>query len=304
VLAYRTAPSEVGQYLRWDREGIRAAFEGLAHNRWGGVGVIAVVLGLLLVGGWALALRERGLGALRGDLAVPAALAVGAVVFLTFARQSRYVYLVVALLLPALAVAADAVVRRWRVATPAVVVLLLAGVPGNVQQFYDGPDVFPPEYFDGQEAMVLALAHTPLVAEVDPSARPMYGSAPDLSAGWLRRGGADGKIPEPGAIPPSLADEVVVRLSLSQDFEEIGDRRCEPIAEPTDAVLHQGDVVRIAGGATGDVSVRLAEPRDPRSFGVPFRFVDEPWFGGKRLVVEVPELHVQLLSPDPLEVCR
>ena len=50
------------------------------------------------------------------------------------ARQSRYVYIVVAMALPTIGVAADAIARRWRVLTIPVVALLVAGVPGNIHQ--------------------------------------------------------------------------------------------------------------------------------------------------------------------------
>ena len=86
--------------------------------------------------------------------AVPLALLIGAVLFLFLtgivrsgqpalfiaqhnigpgrARQSRYVYIVVAMALPALAIAADAIARRWRLLTIPIVVVLLAGLPGNI----------------------------------------------------------------------------------------------------------------------------------------------------------------------------
>jgi hypothetical protein len=48
------------------------------------------------------------------------------------ARTGRYLYVFIALALPAVAVAADAVARRWRLLAPVVLVWLLAGIPGNV----------------------------------------------------------------------------------------------------------------------------------------------------------------------------
>jgi len=50
------------------------------------------------------------------------------------ARQSRYVYLTAAMALPALALAADAIVGRRRFLAIPIVALLLVGVPGNVHQ--------------------------------------------------------------------------------------------------------------------------------------------------------------------------
>ena len=98
-----------------------------------------------------------GLGALRGRFAVPLALLVGAGVFLlvtalvrsgqpaTHLRDRRHRARARApepLRVPRRrdgaarrsAIAADAIARQWRVLTIPVVVLLLAGVPGNLHQ--------------------------------------------------------------------------------------------------------------------------------------------------------------------------
>ena len=98
--------------------GVGSAFGRLAEVPGLGFLLVAVmVIGLVLV------LRSAGSVALRGRLAVPAALLVGAVVFLVVtglarsgqsgplanaigvgparARQSRYVYLIAAMLMPA-----------------------------------------------------------------------------------------------------------------------------------------------------------------------------------------------------------
>ena len=87
---------------------------------------------------------------MRGRAAAPVALLAGGIVFLVtsglgratsfgpdFARSSRYVYFVAALVLPALAVAAEAVGQRWRILAPVVVVLLLIGIPGNLDVLAD-----------------------------------------------------------------------------------------------------------------------------------------------------------------------
>jgi hypothetical protein len=55
-------------------------------------------------------------------------------------------HVVAALSLPAIAVAADALVRRWRVIAPVAVALLLVGIPGNVEALADqqfAPHVIP-----------------------------------------------------------------------------------------------------------------------------------------------------------------
>ena len=113
--------------------GIEAAFAGLGQLP--GVGI---ALGLLLAGGLVFTLRTEGRSALRGRRAVPMALLAGALMFLVLtgaaragegplviaikhsgterARDSRYIYTVGAMCLPALALAGDLLVRRGEVA--------------------------------------------------------------------------------------------------------------------------------------------------------------------------------------------
>src|SRR5207237_4258388 len=108
---------------------------------------IGLLLGIVLIVGLVLAWRPLDYRQLRARAAAPGALLVGAVVFLLFggvgrasllgpefARASRYLHVVTALALPALAVAANAVARRWRILAPLVLLVLLIGVPGNVRE--------------------------------------------------------------------------------------------------------------------------------------------------------------------------
>src|SRR5207245_10669916 len=108
--------------------------------------VAGLALGALLILGLGLAWPGLDAIELRRRAAVPVALLVGSVAFLVisgfgrasgfgpeFARSSRYLHFVAALVLPAVAVGADAVARRWQMLAPAVVVLLLIGLPGNLR---------------------------------------------------------------------------------------------------------------------------------------------------------------------------
>src|SRR5205823_4808388 len=127
-----------GEALRFVVIGIQATFDALvAHG-------CAVLLGAVVVVGLVVLSTERSAATVRRR-AAPLALAGGALVFLVLtgvlragqgggafrqltgaehARQSRYVYLVAAMLLPAIALAADAIIRRWRYAALPLVVLL------------------------------------------------------------------------------------------------------------------------------------------------------------------------------------
>jgi hypothetical protein len=111
--------------LAFARTTIAAGFDGLAQ-----VPGLGWALGGLIVGGLFVAWRGRPFSEVRKIAAAPAALGLGAFVFVLISasgrvgfapgieRSSRYVHVVCVLLLPAGAVAADAVMRRWRAAVP------------------------------------------------------------------------------------------------------------------------------------------------------------------------------------------
>ena len=191
-----------------------------------------LLFGVLLTG-LALAARE-GSAFLRGRGAAPIAMALGALVFLAttgrgrveeygveFATASRYVHVTAALVLPAVALAADTLVRRWRwLALPALVVLLV-GVPGNVQTLETRTGPSP--------RLVLALAHDPALASAPRSLRPFARflrpmvtrewsrSAQRISAGWLRDEADAGRIPELAGLPAEVEAEATALLALDVD---------------------------------------------------------------------------------------
>jgi hypothetical protein len=143
--AYTSPRRALGPVIRFVRTGLGATFDAMGQLPGAGI-----ALGVLLVVGLALAWRDLDRAELRRRAAVPGAMLAGTIVFLVisgvgrstsfgpdFARSSRYLHLVAALALPAIAVAAQAVAQRWRMLAPAVVVLLLVGIPGNLHVLSD-----------------------------------------------------------------------------------------------------------------------------------------------------------------------
>ncbi len=157
-LAVRPGYTDTGQgnpsisgMLRWLRSGITGTFLALGHFR-----VVAATLILVLVVGGALTMvRTKPVRELLSRLAVPLALLVGSAVLhlMTvqsrrwmepeFARSGRYLHIAAALTLPMLAIAADAIARRWRVLTPALVALFVVAIPWNLDDFEHGRVRFP-----------------------------------------------------------------------------------------------------------------------------------------------------------------
>src|SRR6185437_15408820 len=101
--------------------GMRGAYRQMAE-----VPGLGIALVIMLVAGLVLAWQQRRGTPRCVELAAPVSLLAGSLVFLTItatgrlvlgagtATSSRYVYVVAALTLPALAVAADALTTRWR----------------------------------------------------------------------------------------------------------------------------------------------------------------------------------------------
>jgi hypothetical protein len=210
---------------------------GAAFGRLGQVPGLGIALALMLTVGLVLAFRAQGRRALRGRLAVPMALLAGAIVFLLVtglvrsgqpgtladtigtgperARQSRYVYLIAAMALPALALAADAIVRRRRALAIPVVALLLVGVPGNVHQLriYTDQSALERRRF---RTDVLAAPRLPRARQLPPQVPPerTFTSFYGLTLGWLVASLPSGRIPAPPPLTSTEIADQTLRLAL------------------------------------------------------------------------------------------
>ena len=162
--------SDVSVLFRWLRTGVGAAFDALAQ-----VPFVGWALAIMLVVGLVLAWRQYDDGTeRRRRFASVGAMFLGAFGFLlisginralfgtSFAASSRYLHIVAALLLPALAVAGDAIIRRRRILAPVVFALFLVGLPGNIA---DTGDTFSPHrFFANYEQTMRSLPRDPLAA--------------------------------------------------------------------------------------------------------------------------------------------
>jgi hypothetical protein len=207
---------------RFVREFVAATFRAVGYYR--GVGVVIAVL---LVVGLVLAWRPLPAAELRSRAAAPVGLLVGAFSLLcitgygragqqSITEKSRYLYLVFALLLPALAIAADAVMRRWRMLTPAVAVLLLVGIPGNLKVINDHMHRPVVENQATYKRMMLSLPRVAAAKEVSRETVPDQERAHFVTIGWLIDGVASGRIPKPAHISPADETMDTIRLSLRQ----------------------------------------------------------------------------------------
>jgi hypothetical protein len=286
-----------------------------AFGRLGQVPGLGIVLAAVLVVGLAWMFRDAGLRALRGPLALPAALLIGAVAFLLVtglvrsgqagpiaesvstgparARESRYVYLSVAMVLPALALAIDAIARRRRVFAVAVVVVLLAGVPGNVRKLsaYTNHSRSDRDKF---RVAVLEAPRLPRAHDLPTDASPAAQRFSGLTLGWLIVSLPSGRIPA----PPHLTDAEIGAQMLRLAFRPArhpATRNCRTTTEPVEIVLGRRELVTLKSGlalieyVAPDGTVSLPEPFRPETL---------------RAIVDSFRVRIQPLGGAPIVVCN
>jgi hypothetical protein len=153
------------------------------------------------------------------------------------AEHSRYLHIVAALSVAALAVGVDAFARRWTWSAPLVIVLLLVGVPGNldivINQKGEGRATRPERDWFTTAAHMELPGEIPLQKQIDPA------NARFVTLGWLRDQAARGNLSRPRP-DPDLEEMVRFRLSLQQDRVNPPVGSCEPLTEPREIHLEAG----------------------------------------------------------------
>jgi hypothetical protein len=272
--------ASIGEIVRFVAIGIGATFRGLGY-----FSVVGLGLGVVLVTGLVSAMRGRTKEELK-RYAAPIALLAGALLFLivtglkranpalemigpALARRSRYVYVTGAMTLPALAVAADGLIRRWRRLGVIVVALLLVGLPGNLHRLDTFMEDFPWRQYRRE---ILALASAPLADQVPPSTRVPIEQTQDMAMGWLVSAARSGKLPTPTNLTPDERATATIALALAGSYLWAGP--CRPLQSPSTLVLDKGKTVHVKRGA---ISVVYASPDGgvsrPRSLTAPVAVV-------------------------------
>jgi hypothetical protein len=232
---------------------------------------VALALGVVVVAGLVLAWRNLAWNELRRRAAAPAALLVGAVIFLAvagvgrvaffgaqYARSSRYLHVAAALCLPAIAVGADALLRRWRAIGIIAAALLVVGIPGNVDLIVRYDEEWTASA-RGQKNLVLALPHVPFARNVPRELHPMPELANPVTIGWLLSGVRSGRIPAPRQVDPLTSAQANLRLSLFQSRRATQHGRCKYLDHAVTRTFDTGQAVRIDGGG-----IQISTLQDPR----------------------------------------
>jgi hypothetical protein len=203
--------------------------------------------------------------------------------------QSRYQYVAVVLLAPAIAVAVDGLFRRSRPVGVVAVVVLLVGVPGNIVEA---------SHFGRREAQItkqsraalLSIGRLPRAGDAPAGLQPDPFLAPWVTMGWLRAGVASGRIPAPAHAPDAeLVATDRLRLALMQ-IETPRRGSCPALTGPVDRRPDRGDRLAIGNGA---VRVQAVDGSVPR--GVPLVF-------GNALLGQGPKDHELIAVAGPLRV--
>ena len=241
--------------------GLEAGF-GRVGQLWGG-GALA---GIVLVSGLLLLLQRSGESVFRGRAAGAIALLAGSLLFLLLtgaarsgegagvlkgvgpehARAGRYAYVVAAMAMPALALAVEELVRRWRYVAFVLAALLVVSLPGRVDAFRSAARSFAA--LNGlNRTLVLSAPRLPLARQLprDLSVSVLGGGGPPL--GWLIDNLSSGRIPAPRRLTPvAIASETLtLALRRSVTSQRSG---CRPLTTPTVRVLRKGSSLRLASG--------------------------------------------------------
>jgi len=297
-------PTSVGSLLRllpgWLRDSVTGYFLGL-----GRFDVIAWVLGAVVVIGMVLLWRARSpddLSSLRATLAAPVGLAAAAVFFAVTSlagrwwtdagpRAARYIYLGAVLILPLVAVAAEAIAARWRLAVPILTGILLLPIPFNLANFNQG--AFGPGWMQQRRYVLTTAIRMPFARDVPRDVRPMTGplDVDPVTIGFLLDAADRGDL-KPSNVPITkpVVDEFQVRLGVSRQVDPGLLSGCRIYREPVVLQTKPGDEIHLGS----DVAVAIFANGRPSTRRIPF-----PHAVGEdtRLTVELPGLDLWI-GPD------
>ena len=246
---------------------------------------IGVVLGIILLSGALLIWPRLRVADQRRQLAAPVALLTGSLVFLVITGigrgsltsgivgapdfPSRYLHVEAALILPALALAADTIIQRWRLLTPAILAALVVGVPGNIIVLVKHTDQTSSQA-ETYRKFILTLPRLPVAKRLPPSTHPDNLYDPWLTIGWLRAGVSSGRIPSPGHVPATDTASWTLLLALQPALQQ-ANGSCAPFRLPGTVYITPGSTVT----TDASIAVTYIPERGPRSaaalFGSPLR---------------------------------
>jgi hypothetical protein len=122
---------------------------------------------------------------------------------------------------------------------------LAIGLPGNLDKLSHTEWVFR-----GNRQLIFALAHSPFVDEVPPATKPLSPDAvfqEPVTAEWLARQAAAGRIPKPDSDDPTIGLDATTSLVLAQEEGPAAHPGCPVLAGPLALGLENGDKMAFSG---------------------------------------------------------
>jgi len=256
--APRSSGLSASGVFRFAVQGIEAAFGGI--GRLSGFGLVYF---LMLFVGAALALFRRRDARLSEGAASALGLVAAALFFVGStaltrsaplsgitgalgphnARAGRYVYVIAALVLPALALAAQAIIREWRPAAALIAAMLLVSFVGNVHTFSRVPS--ESTFARGLRRQVLTVPRLPNVSRLPPSLVVIPHFVP-VTIRWLTHAARAGKLASPGRLSETEISAGILGLMIRPPP---AGRSCRPLTVPAELTLRAHEGLVISKGA-------------------------------------------------------
>jgi hypothetical protein len=277
---YESPHGTLGEQLRVIAVGLSNVFAQLGQHL-----LASIALALILVGGLFYAAAHRTVPPFRTRAAATLGLLGGGVLFMAFsvvgrigyadvalrlrvidqiediARAGRYVHLLAACLIPALAIAADALMQRWKVLVPVFGLLFVVGIWGNINAIEQtGKERFrlgPKDY-------LLAVDQTPIANAVPARTRILGLSGPEVTMGWVRSGVRSGQIPTPSYSDKKLAS-VALSIALEVHVVDSASSRCAPLTGPVQRRLQEGASFDVRNGPVSVVLMHDGVSSSPQT---------------------------------------
>jgi hypothetical protein len=293
LFSQRASIGELSQFM-WSNG--RAVLSGL-----GGVSGVGFLLLSLLAVGLVLAHRQAP-GVFSRESSSAIALLVGAAVFNVtvgairaglggsasmFASTPRYVYVGAAMVLPALAVATTAVIRRRRLLAPLALAMLLIGIPANFHELATRYDNFPTNY-----ARTFSLyAYSPMIRRIPKGSSVPLPGARAITVDFLKSAAASGHLVRPRDLRRGEAATAALHLAL-QKLYTAPRGRCRRSVSTAIILLSTNDEIVVVRGTASIIYVT------PQGASFPWRLA-----GPLTLRALTGPLSLRLVAADPAALC-
>ena len=292
---YDAPTSSVTETVQFAWRAITGTFENVGPLPATGA-FLMLVIALGLVVAWNQGSSDRTTKAPR--LAVPLAMLAGVVVFTVIAGYgrvalfdvdtaafSRYWHIILALSLPALAVAIDAVTNLWRWAAVVIGAVMVIGIPTNLRTVSDATF--------GNQDLIIAMANVPLARKVPEGDVPDRRDAKFITVRWLLENVDNGRIPTSHPTGAAAAN-ATISLSLNQDKAGTPSS-CRLVTRPVDRHFAVGDVLQWRGD-----KLEISLLTDGKSTG---SVLYRPDNGYNKLTAVAP-INVRIKPIRPTFLCR